>query len=90
MATKKTAPKQEEVTIEILIDNDQETVYAVEKNFFPIVHRKGTGYAVLLGISRISEYYPTLDEAVKDSKRNDIDRIITIIQIIQELTTKKQ
>lgn len=75
-------PKEE---IEILLENENETVYAVEKNFFPILHVKKEGYAVLLGRKRISEFFEKMEEAIQDSKRNDVDRIITIIQIINEI-----
>lgn len=83
---KKTLQEITEPLTETLLDNETNTVYSVENNFFPIIKDKLTNtYSVIFGTNRISEWFDTFEEAVSDSKRNDINRIITIMQLMYNI-----
>jgi len=72
---------------EIILENDHCTVY--EGKPFNIVHDKESNkYFVGSKNGRMSELLETYEEAVNDSKRNDIERIMQIVGIITEHTLK--
>lgn len=72
--------------VEILIDNEQSTVYTIADNFFPIVFEKNTEkYAVLWGVNRISDWMDSFEDAEQDTKRNDIARVLTLIQLMYQI-----
>lgn len=53
------------------------------------IARQGRAWFVLLGLYRLSEEFQTMEEALKDAERMDIDRIVEIARVVT-LDSEKQ
>ena len=74
------------------LDNDETSIYeSEEKNGIVIVHDKERkGYFTAFGNYKlVPTPYETIEEAIKDSKRNDVNRIIQLTMILTDLNTKE-
>lgn len=74
------------------LDNDETTIYESEdKNGIVIVHDKtNETYFTAFGNYRLTNNnFKKIEEAIIDSKRNDINRIIQMIMILTDLNEKK-
>jgi len=72
----------------VKVDSEDVTIKELPNNPLFIIREKGD-FFVSLGNYRVSEVFDNEDQAIKDAKRTDLERIVQLIEVVQ-LINKEQ
>lgn len=82
---------KEKGIINSIYSNDDEQLFVHQNKVVAIVHRKKENiFFCVIGEKRISEMFDTIEDAIKDAERTDIERIMHMIGVVCEYYKKEE